>query len=58
MTFLKFSNWLEESLRNKDLEEILEFIKSLDKKADIEKEVKKKYPKLEKEDLELILTLI
>lgn len=58
MTFLELDKWITEALGNKDLEKIIKYIKTLDSDADIKKEIKKKFPKLSPEDLELVITLV
>ena len=57
MTLRKLSKQINEQLKDKDIESIVRFISTLDKKDDIKKEVKQKFPRISDNDLELVLSL-
>lgn len=60
MTFLELSRKVDEAVLTKDLEKVITFIRSLktNDEKEISKELKKKFPKLDKDDIELAISLL
>ena len=60
MNFLELSNKIEEALKTKDLENVVKYLQSLNTKneKEISKKLKKKFPKLTDDDIDLAITLM
>ena len=60
MTFLELSRKVDEAVLTKGLEKVITFIRSLktNDEKEISKELKKKFPKLDKDDIELAISLL